>query len=319
VTADLSWLDFSTDPDDVHSLAETIELMMVYEREPFLALSELRSRFPAGNQPSDAQMTLAFGAIDDRRREMGALYPFVKEGRGVRFDAHGPWHLYALLLLLSFKGTPLRLDKDWPRSDALFDDIARRAVLAKMGSGTKSLLFGWPPRDGRPSTFPEALEWVANQLGVELRMPKERLPSHHRDAGVDVLAWSPFADGRTGFPIILVQDTVQFEYVKKPRDVAPARWRDWIELGTNPTVGFVIPFLVPRGHRWWEEIAAEVNLFLDRTRIMELLRSEDPKTWHNWDAIEGFVEIELSTAPSRAAGAARTVSPMEAPKRKKKA
>lgn len=296
---DVSWLDFQTDPDDVHSLAETIELMLIARPERRLALAELRARFPAGNQPSDAEMMLAFGEIERRSNSMGDLYPFTKDGRGVAFDTAKPWELYAFLLLLSFQGTHLRVEKNWPRSDELFDRVALDAVLSKVGAGASGLLFGSPPRDGRPKDFRDAVRWVSQKLGVDLRTAYEKLPDHFKDGGVDIIAWAPFNDQRTGFPIYLVQNTVQFNYVKKPRDVSPSRWRDWIDLGATPLVGFVIPFFVPSSHRWWDEVAAEVSLFLHRPRIMEALQGQDPTKWGYWEEIRTFVAVELDALESK--------------------
>ena len=313
---DLAWLDLSGDFDDAHTLAEVVELILCIEREPFLSASELRSKFPSGNQPTDSQMMFAFSEIADRSRQMRNLYPFKRDGRGVTFDSSAAWQLYSFLLLLSFKGTPIRTDREWPRSDLIFDDISSRSLRAKLGSNAQSLIFGSPPRGGRPSKFPDAVEWAAKAIGVELRTAVGKIPTVQKDGGVDVIAWAPFRDRRLGFPIVLMQNTIQVNYVKKPRDVDPHRWRDWIDFGSTPQVGFAIPFHVPANHIWWNEISSEVPYFFDRGRLLEQLGGQDPRRWQVWGKVVDFVNFEIRTLLERSEFGTSKLQPVNARKRK---
>lgn len=308
---DFIWLDFGFDFDDPDSLAEIIELMMVASRESFLAASELRTAFPAGNQPSDAQMTYAFNVIADRRAKMRKHYPFKKERRGIKFEAGGAWRLYAFLLLLSFKNTPMRAASEYRSSDPIFDSIVLRAFKRKLGPGTEGLVFGFPARDGRPTNFADAVEWVAERLGVELREDKKRISTDKNDDGVDVIVWTPFADGDTGYPVILVQNTIQQAFADKPRDVLPNRWREWLVIGAAPVVGFAIPFAVPTGDKRRADVVAVATYFFERGRLMENLRAEDPTTWPEWPDLVKFVDDEL-----KGATAATGVKPAGAKKKK---
>lgn len=315
---DLSWLDFETEINEVHSLTETIEMVMIVSKEPRLSVAEFRNLFPTGSRPTDADITLAFAEIAERSRLMGKLYPFKRVGRGVNFDDSGNWQVYGMLLLLSFKNMPTRTKSDFRTSDPIFDGVVLRAALKKQGTGAKGLVFGWPARDGRPTLFPAALKWAADHLEVELRMPESKLPRQPKDGGVDIIVWSPFKDKRLGFPVMLMQNTVQFSFASKPRDVSPVRWRDWIAFGTTPTVGFSIPFSVRQGHEWWGEIAAETSMFLDRIRIMEQLRREDPTSWSEWSAIKKFVMDEIDALLAAASTAGTKVRPAGARKKAKK-
>jgi hypothetical protein len=223
-----------------------------------------------------------------------------------------------MLLLLSFKNMPTRTNAAYRTSDPIFDGVVMRAAIRKSGAGAQGVVFGWPARDGRPTHFPAALKWAADRLEVELRMAEGDLPTLPKDGGVDVIVWSPFKDKRLGFPVMLMQNTVQFAFADKPRDVSPVRWRDWINFGTTPTVGFSIPFTVRKGHEWWDEISAETSMFLDRIRILEQLRREDPTKWPEWPDIEAFVVAEIDGLIKAASNSGTKVRPAGARKRRKK-
>lgn len=315
---DLSWLDFEFDYDEPNSLAETIELILVHTREPFLSLSELRDLFPMGSQPSDTQMTFALGVISDRRQQMGTKYPFTKDRRGVKFHPGGQWELYAFLLLLSFKNMPVRKENAWRTSDPIFDAIVMRAIVNKLGRGSLAVVFGWPARGDRPKNFPEAVEWVSQLLGVELRTAKSKISSNKNDAGVDVIAWSPFGDGSNGFPVYLVQNTIQLQFSDKPRDVRPIQWREWMHIGATPMVGFAVPFAIREGHKWWDDIVSEAGIFFDRKRLVEQFRRDKPQNWDEWSQIRRFVEEELKqVAASTQVLPADAMRRRGAPKKKK--
>lgn len=141
------------------------------------------------------------------------------------------------------------------------------------------------------------MRWAAEQIGVEMR--GDTVPDHKRDAGVDVILWRPFEDERSAFTIVLVQNTVQMSFVKKPRDVDPAEWRDWWRIGTAPTVGFAVPFSMPPGDIWWEDVSKVANIALDRGRIISELRDADLRQWPEWPAVRAFVADEVDAIRSR--------------------
>lgn len=276
---------------DPHSLAEFAEASLIVGEDDYLSAVELLSYFPSGNQPTESEVDDALAEIERRTRVFGDLYPFRVDQRGIALDRDANSALYSTLVVLSLKGTRLRQERDYPRSDPIFDEIAERAFAARMGAGAHSVQFGWPPRGGRPSGFPEAVAWLAQRIGVELR--DDEIPSHYRDDGVDIFVWKPFPDGRPGFALMAAQNTVQFAYSKKPRDVVPSHWRDWLRIGAAPTVGFAIPFSMPEGDPWWHTVYSDVNEVLDRGRIMFALSGLDPSSWTTWSDIVTFLEDEV--------------------------
>lgn len=228
--------------------------------------------------------------IERRSRDFGALYPFDVHDRGIRINRKEESALYECLLLLSLRGTPLRASGQYERSDVVFDEIVRVAFRNHAGQGAESVVFGWPPRGARPSVFSLAVAWVAESIGVDVK--NVRIPDIYRDAGVDIISWKSFDDGRSAFPLTLVQNTVQFDFRQKPRDVLPSQWRGWLEISANPRIGFAVPFALPKDDPWWEHASTDVDTMMDRGRLMSQLQDEQPKSWPTWSDFTEFVAEE---------------------------
>lgn len=285
------WLEAPTDFDS-HSLAEFIEAELLFSQDDYLSVSEARALFSTGSQPTDEEFAFAMMEIERRATKWGAHYPYLVDDRGVYFDRGEHGSLYCFLLLLSIRGTPVRKYRDFARSDPIFDALVREAFRCEQGENAAALVFAWPPRDGRPRKFREAVAWVASELGVGVK-GAERIPSHYNDAGVDVIVWRAFGDDRNGFHILLIQNTVQWEFRQKARDVSPYLWFDWLDIAKPPNVGFAVPFAIPRGDIWWQEVADGVDVVMDRGRLLSALTDEDPRTWAEWRDLCAFVDSQV--------------------------
>jgi hypothetical protein len=287
---------------DVWPLVEFIEAELLLSEDDYLSITEIRGLFSSGQQPSETQLLFAFAEMQRRSLEWGAHYPFLAD-RGAWIDRENS-AVYGFLLSLSLKGMPVRADAEaLSKSDPIFDALVREAFAAHVGG--KSLIFGWPTKADRPESFPDAVEWLSEQLGLGLRAAKTDLPETPKDAGVDVVAWKPFPDGKTGFASYLVQNTVQWNFRKKPKDVDALRWFSWINWSALPGVGFAVPFAIPEGDIWWDEVASGTSIVMDRGRLLHALADTDPVGWSEWQALTVFVESELALARRLESGAPR--------------
>lgn len=276
---------------DPYSIAEFIEATMLQSEETYFSVSEIRSGFLAGQQPTDTEISFGILEIEHRHSIMGLKYPFSSDGRGVARVVTPGTEIYDFLLLMSLKDTPIRQDADYQRSDRLFDAIVREAFRAKLGKGAIVFDFGWPPRGGRPADFSEAVTWAGKQLGVGDR-DLDR-PENYKDGGVDVIATGPFQDGRPGgSTVYLIQNTVKQDYIKKPRDVDPSRWKDWLRFPIAPSIGFAIPFTVPENDDRWLEITATSHMTMERFRLTLELGPVDVTEWAEYEDIVEFNSTE---------------------------
>jgi hypothetical protein len=190
----------------------------------------------------------------------------------VQLKADSTICVYTLLLMLS-PGSPARqLVARFPDSDmaSLFERVVVDAMKQLLGAGSTALRFGWPSDEGRPQDFYSAIEWLAAKMGI----PEGNAfrPPRRKDGGVDVVAWRPFPDGRSGFPVALVQCTLQREVVSKSRDIDVRNWAGWLTLDVDPTTVLAVPGTIARREDWYE-IALRA-LILDRIRIAGLASDE---------------------------------------------
>jgi len=259
---------------DSHTLAEYMEAVLLVEKIDRLTAAETLQRFPLGQRPSSVDIEYALAVISARQNSFGEAYPYtVEDGEAASRTSDGS--LYDFLLIMSLEETPVRRNRDFKRSDPLFDEIVATAFRNYLGGAAQSIIFGWPPREGRPAEFGEAVSWASSMIGVPDGILDR--PANWKDAGVDIIAWKPFADGRSGFAVYLVQNTVQLAYSSKPKDVVPSQWLQWIRFGTAPLVGFAVPFSIPLGDEKWLEINLTADVPFDRSRILEFASSLDPE------------------------------------------
>ena len=284
-------IELPTDRDAFH-IANYLELCCLFSGDPRLSLAEIRDQFMSGDQPSEEIFDDAMLEIADRSVRLGPHYPFSRDGDSILIRECPGKFVYGALLLLSLDGSRLRRDSDYQWSDPIFDALVRETVRAALGQGSEAVCFGFPPRGARPSTFDAAVEWVSQLIGVGLRS-LEADPDEG-DGGVDVIGWNRFPDHEVGFPLILVQNTVQKSFVQKPRDVVPDNWREWLRIKATPMVGFAVPFAMPPNDRWWEKSASNVTYMWDRRRIVWQLRRTRVEDMPEWDDLLRFVEVELS-------------------------
>jgi hypothetical protein len=290
------------------AIAEYIEAMMLVEARSELSAAEVRAFFPAGSQPAQAELELAFAEIDDRSKRLDETYPYARQEGVIERREKEISFVYDFLCILALEAAPYRQQREWRRSDPLFDELVSLAAVRHLGEGANSIVFGWPPRGStRPTNFVQAVSWVGQQLGIDdARMDR---PPDDNDGGVDVIAWKPFKDGRTGFPTYLIQCTVQLDYARKGREVEPHIWLQWLGFGTAPVSGIAIPFAVQRGDDRWLHMDNRSSLILDRSRICELLNGAAESEIRYSTEIKQFIEQELHGPTDRGGKRARVAKP----------
>ena len=195
------------------------------------------------------------------------------------------------MLLLSSSHAPYRITHaGFSAGAALFEKITCLAAPALLGPGAKAIRFGWPSEVGRPHDFPSAIGWLAALMGI--KPGRAYRPPRRQDGGVDVIAWRPFGDAKPGFPMVLVQCTLERDFIHKSRDVDLRTWAGWLAFDTDPTAVLAIPHSVPKDEDW-REMAANV-VVLDRIRLALLLQQagevgEENIEW-NTDQLTGLIE-----------------------------
>lgn len=229
-----------------------------------------------------AQVNLALGVMQRRAALLGAKYPFQIHAVAVRALPTASSAAYTSLLLLTPEGIARQTVRGGPTDEMviLFELMVERAVRNIWGGAGASLRFGHPSEHGRPIEFGAAIAWLASKIGIPVgsgyRQPRRK------DGGVDVVAWRPFQDGRSGFPVLLVQCTLQSDIIAKARDIDVRLWSSWLAMDFEPLTALAIPQTVPRGVVW-DEIALH-GMVLERLRLTELLKeAEELVTALEWN------------------------------------
>lgn len=277
--------------DEELALDEAAELAADGEPEVELALID------EGRGEREVRVEQLLDEISLRLRLGPRLYPFEQQAeRVIRRSVPGEY-AYLLLLVLSWRRAPARVERRLHVVETAFDRLALEAIRRYLGRDARGIRFAknaHDPSDNatRPKTFREAVAWLRNQLVLGEgpgTVPEAELIAHwegegqtagsgrtplnsYEDGGVDVVAWWRFADGRHGAPVLLAQCTVQITWENKLNDVELVLWEKWIDFATVPPQrALVIPFAVSRTASTWNDRTSVAGVIIDRLRLLELL------------------------------------------------
>jgi hypothetical protein len=224
---------------------------------------------------SELQVASGLKVMERRGTLLGSKYPFAVNDFAVVFDHSMETSLYIYLLLMTRPSSSVSWQSVVPTQEEsdLFEEVVALALKDYLGEPAEAIPFGWPSKFGRPQEFPLAIDWLADKLG--LKLGNAFRPPRRKDGGVDVVAWKPFKDRRSGFPIYLVQCTLQKEFVSKSRDIDLRIWAGWLEMDHDPVSILAIPRSIAPGESW-NEITANSIIF-ERFRLAESLNQAIPQ------------------------------------------
>lgn len=254
------------------ALADWIETTLLVRDGAQLGAGALQDMASTEVHASASQLELALGVMRRRSELLGSSYPFEVHEWAVRAVEDASASPYAALVLLTPGGAARQVVHAVPSSEmaVVFERITERAVARLWGSEGRAIRFGWPSDVGRPPEFPLAVPWLAKKLGLQAGVGYR--PPRRKDGGVDVVGWRPFPDGRSGFPIVLVQCTLQADIVAKSRDVDARLWASWLVMDEEPAAALAVPQTIPAGVLW-DELALNGAVF-ERTRLTGLTAAE---------------------------------------------
>jgi len=266
------------------SLADAVEMAMARLGVPALSSQDAHNLFA---DVDDAAVDMALNAMRRRQLLLGEKYPYRIVGVGVRRDAASETSAYGALLLMSQREAPFRRNAAAMQDAAtIFETLTCTAVRGLLGPKSAAIRFGWPSAEGRPREFPDAIRWLAERMGVAIGSAYR--PPRRQDGGVDVVGWRPFGDEQPGFPILLVQCTLERDFVHKSADVDLRVWSGWLAFDADPMTALAIPHTVAKAEDW-REMSARV-IVLDRIRLTLLVDDEPPPEVAEW-AMNEFAQL----------------------------
>ena len=250
-------------------IADWIETTLLARGTVQIGMDALHAFASEELHQAEQSVHLALGSMERRAQVLGDAYPFQVFPYAVRARPNATSTPYALLLLVTPKSPARQLlhEHSIEQMALVFERLVVRALVTLLGPESRAVRFGWPGDDGRPADFYGAIEWLAGRMGITAG--RAYRPPRRKDGGVDVVAWRPFPDRRSGFPVTLVQCTLQEDVTPKSADVDVRNWAGWLTLDADPTAALAVPGTIPVGEVW-NEIAVRC-LILERLRVAGLL------------------------------------------------
>lgn len=189
--------------------------------------------------------------VIDRKRKFGELYPFQVTNQVISTTANVSYKLCLRSIFLNSTFT-----------SGYFEQFVGIILSRYFGDGTKVLHCGTNNVD-KPTSFWETIRWISESMGVP--EGSRVRPSRLRDGGVDSIVWKAPPDGRSGFPVMLVQSTVQVDIRAKCKDIDRRMWSTWLTLDVDPIVALATPRLI-LDKQDFEEMSVN-SMIIDRLRL----------------------------------------------------
>jgi hypothetical protein len=258
---------------DSEVIADAIELELLTGEANARPMSWVRAGSAASVDAKSTDVNLAVSTIHRRAQLLEAKYPIEVTNAGLKRRSSSGRGVYEAMLLLTTGNPSVGFPAaHLPGAAELFEHIVTHAARVLLGEGSEAVRFGYPGDPARPPEFPLAIPWLVKRMklkgGTAYRDPARK------DGGVDVVAWRPFPDGRPGFPIQLIQVTLEKNFSHKAGDINARLWSLLLGLDVDPTSVLAIPRTLSEDKRW-SEVATRAIL-LERVRIAGLTPSHPP-------------------------------------------
>lgn len=221
-----------------------------------------------GGETTEPVAEAAFAEIEDREIACGGEYPFHLEDGALQGGRTVRTSLYVFLLLLSKFGKdagPAGLNVP-----QLFEELSELAVAHSMGgdrNGVQSAQFGFPRRI-TPAGFADAVDDLCKSMGEGGESKDRPRTQDQKDAGLDVVAWRSFPDGRRGKLMVWAQCATGGGWRDKVYHLQPANWAEaWLKdrPAAVPMPAFFVPHRVNRDD--WDLFGIYAGIMFDRCRI----------------------------------------------------
>lgn len=216
----------------------------------------------------------AFSQLELRERYLGEKYPFSLNGvLQARTDAEST--VYAFLTAITSLGWK---NEEAPESAAsLFELVSAAALLNYLGGtrATRTFDFGFPRANGSKA-FRDAVDELCRQMeeGIGCNVSRPRI-DQVKDSKLDLVAWIPFADGRSNQLSVFGQCSTGANWMGKMNELQPVDFcKKWLK--DQPAMNPILAFFVPRhiGDDYWPDAAiGHHRLLFDRLRIAQLIDS----------------------------------------------
>jgi hypothetical protein len=230
----------------------------------------------------------ALNTMRNRALMMGASYPVTIEATRIR--AKDSWEFFpaysfclALSIASSYAEWARAFGRDYTEQGALFEALTAESVAISFHGWTIHPT-GWTrTRTQRlNSIVTEIAQRLGEATGDLLRWTRDTA----KEAGLDLLFYRPFPDGRVGIPVYLCQCASGEGWERKLKAPDLRVWCKIIPFASDPKKAFAMPFTVSDSEFVRHSNSVD-GLLLDRQRL--LLPGLNNRNWVSADLSEGLI------------------------------
>lgn len=243
----------------------------------------------------------AFSIMEHRGNVIGESYPLKRSGTR-KFSQRDNWQKYSsysFCLTLSLgKAYPSWLKKfgsNYTTQGELFEELTAASV--------RNVLSGWQVhKTGWSRTAANKINAVVSHVaalaGEAVGNVSRWTRKHANEAGLDLLAFLPFSDGRAATGVLLFQCASGKDWKTKVKTPDLRIWTKVVDWSATPTKAFSMPFTVTDHDFRYESNRAD-GIFLDRLRLLSAGRAD--RQWlprQLADDLNAWTQTRISSLPT---------------------
>lgn len=242
-----------------------------------------------------------FSLIKNRANVLGDGYP-LQVNPGSRVTPKGNWNdfiPYNFCLTLSlceyFPSWAKTFGSNFQTQGQLFEDLTRESVESIL-EGWKVIPTGWTRTNA--NQLNRVVTNVANALGESTGHLSRWTRDKANDAGLDLVCYRPFKDGRVGFPAFLIQCASGADWPTKLKTPDLRIWTKIVQFAADPKRGFSTPFALAEGP-YTIHCNSVDGLLLDRYRLLS--PGEQRQAWISQSldtALNAWINSRVGTLPT---------------------
>ena len=213
----------------------------------------------------------AWSELRKRHAGLGGSTPFAFEALSIQLRGE-PWdispaHAFCILLSLArwYRGWARQFGRDYSEQGELFEHVTKEALEALFADWTVGQT-GWSPRHA--TKLKGVVKLVCKWLGESEGDFEKWTAGEENEAGLDLVCYRPFADGRAGFPALFFQ-CASGDWEGKLETPKMQLWRKVVDFTAEnlPVKAFSTPFAF-LDHDFAQKCMLVNGLLLDRYRLL---------------------------------------------------
>ncbi len=152
-----------------------------------------------------------------------------------------PAHSFCVLLSFAkwYGSWARRFGSDYTEQGEIFEELTKESLQVQLAGWTVHLT-GWSRT--KPNKLTAVVEEVANHLGEPPGELEKWTSPDANDAGLDILCYRPFPDGRVGIPVYLLQCASGGDWDGKLHIPRLKIWKRIVQFTAKPKKAFATPY-----------------------------------------------------------------------------